>query len=110
MSTALSRYNLVYIYPSFLKNLFKNLPFSEFLVVILLFFLQGSVMESYTGACFPGCEVPEWFRYKDYGSKIEKKLAKHRSENRFIGIALCAAVSFQDYQDQIKRFHTEMHL
>uniref|UniRef100_A0A1J3GLM7 Disease resistance protein RPS4 n=1 Tax=Noccaea caerulescens TaxID=107243 RepID=A0A1J3GLM7_NOCCA len=74
MSTALNRYNL------------------------------GSVMESYTGACFPGCEVPKWFRYQDYGSKIEKVLAKHRSENRFIGIALCAAVSFQDYQDQIKGF------
>lgn len=61
-------------------------------------------MESYTGACFPGCEVPEWFSHQDYGSVIETELARHRSENRIIGVALCAAVSFQDYRDQNSGF------
>ncbi|VVB08753.1 unnamed protein product [Arabis nemorensis] len=64
----------------------------------------GSVMEYCTGACFPGCEVPEWFSYQEHGPKIETELARHRSETNIIGVALCAAVSFQDYRDQKSGF------
>ncbi|KAL1191872.1 Disease resistance protein RPS4 [Cardamine amara subsp. amara] len=64
----------------------------------------GSVMEPYTGACFPGSEVPEWFSHQVYGSEIEIDLARHQSESRTIGVVLCAVVSFQDYRDQISNF------
>ncbi|KAG2331536.1 hypothetical protein Bca52824_002716 [Brassica carinata] len=65
------------------------------------------VMESYTGACFPGCEVPEWFRYQGYGSMVETELRRQETENRIIGLDLCAVVSFQNCQDQISGFHVK---
>ncbi|KAF3547879.1 hypothetical protein DY000_02003034, partial [Brassica cretica] len=65
------------------------------------------VMESYTGACFPGCHVPEWFRYQEHGPVIETELRRHESENRLIGLDLCAVVSFQHCQDQISGFHVK---
>lgn len=65
------------------------------------------VMESYTGACFPGCHVPEWFRYQEHGPVIETELRRHESENRLIGLDLCALVSFQHCQDQISGFHVK---
>lgn len=98
MSSALNRYNLVS--PSSQKFFMYSF---KFLMSIILF-LQGSITEPYVGACFPGCEVPEWFSHQAYGSEIEIDFARHWTENRIIGITLCAAVLFQDYQDQISDF------
>lgn len=37
----------------------------------------------------------EWFRYQGYGSMVETELRRYESENRIIGLDLCAVVSFQ---------------
>lgn len=67
--------------------------------------LQGSVVESYVGACFPGCEVPAWLSHQAYGSVIVlPELSRYWSNNGTTGVALCAVVSFTDYQDQKNRF------
>ncbi|CAA7054997.1 unnamed protein product [Microthlaspi erraticum] len=57
----------------------------------------GSVVESFAGACFPGCEVPAWLSHQAYGSVIVlPELSRHWSNNGTTGVALCAVVSFTD--------------
>uniref|UniRef100_A0A1J3DHP0 Disease resistance protein RPS4 n=1 Tax=Noccaea caerulescens TaxID=107243 RepID=A0A1J3DHP0_NOCCA len=57
----------------------------------------GSVVESFAGACFPGCEVPAWLSHQAYGSVIVlPELSRHWSNNGTTGVALCAVVSFAD--------------
>lgn len=61
----------------------------------------GSVVESFVGACFPGCEVHASLSHQAYGSVIVlPELSRHWSNNGTTGVVLCAVVSFTDYQDQ----------
>ncbi|KAH0899053.1 hypothetical protein HID58_048621 [Brassica napus] len=63
--------------------------------------LAGSVVESFVGACFPGCEVHASLSHQAYGSVIVlPELSRHWSNNGTTGVVLCAVVSFTDYQDQ----------
>lgn len=58
-------------------------------------------MESFVGACFPGCEVHASLSHQAYGSVIVlPELSRHWSNNGTTGVVLCAVVSFTDYQDQ----------
>ncbi|KAL0692991.1 hypothetical protein Bca4012_060171 [Brassica carinata] len=61
----------------------------------------GSVVESFVGACFPGCEVHAWLSHQAYGSVIVlPKLSRHWRNNGTTGVVLCAVVSYTNYQDQ----------
>lgn len=63
----------------------------------MYYILQGSVVESFAGASFPGCEVPAWLSHQAYGSVIVlPELSRHWSNNGTTGVALCAVVSFTD--------------
>ncbi|KAL1222967.1 Disease resistance protein RPS4 [Cardamine amara subsp. amara] len=58
-------------------------------------------MESFIGACFPGCEIPAWFSHQTYGSKIVlTELRKHWNNNKITGVALCAVISFTNYKER----------
>lgn len=57
-------------------------------------------MESFTGTCFPGWEVPAWFSHQASGSVLKPKLPPHWSDTRFTGIALCAVILFPDYHEE----------
>ncbi|ESQ39656.1 hypothetical protein EUTSA_v10000765mg [Eutrema salsugineum] len=61
------------------------------------------VSRALIGTCYPGYEVPPWFSHQAYGSVLEPKLPPHWCNNKFLGIALCATVSFRDYRDQNNR-------
>lgn len=63
--------------------------------------MQGSTLESFIGACFPGCEIPAWFSHQVSGSMIVlPELRRHWNNDKITGVALCAVISFTDYQDQ----------
>ncbi|KAL1207621.1 Disease resistance protein RPS4 [Cardamine amara subsp. amara] len=59
---------------------------------------KGSAFEALVTTCFPGNEVPAWFSNRASGAELEPELPGHWSENGFVGIALCAIVSFKDYK------------
>lgn len=61
---------------------------------------KGLAFEALGATCFPGNEVPTWFSHRAYGAVLEPKLPRHWSESGFVGIALCAIVSFHDYDIQ----------
>ncbi|KAL1222980.1 Disease resistance-like protein CSA1 [Cardamine amara subsp. amara] len=64
---------------------------------------EGSILEAFTGTCFPGWEVPAWFSHRAFGPVLKPKLPLHWSDNMFIGIALCAVISFHGYHEQRNR-------
>ncbi|CAN6866935.1 unnamed protein product, partial [Brassica oleracea] len=58
---------------------------------------------NFISTCYPGYEVPAWFSHQAYGSVLEPKLPPHWCDNKFLGIYLCAIVSFRDCRDQSSR-------
>ncbi|KAJ4880991.1 Disease resistance protein (TIR-NBS-LRR class) family [Raphanus sativus] len=65
---------------------------------------EGFVPEALFSTCFPGCEVPSWFCHESVGSVLKAELSPHWNENRFVGIALCAVLSFPNSQERINSF------
>ncbi|KAL1212249.1 Inactive disease resistance protein RPS4 [Cardamine amara subsp. amara] len=61
---------------------------------------KGLAFEALVSTCFPGSEVPAWFNHRASGAVLKPELPGHWSERGFVGIALCAIVSFQDYKVQ----------
>uniref|UniRef100_A0A1J3CS75 ADP-ribosyl cyclase/cyclic ADP-ribose hydrolase n=2 Tax=Noccaea caerulescens TaxID=107243 RepID=A0A1J3CS75_NOCCA len=61
------------------------------------------VSRALIGTCYPGYEVPPWFSHQAYGSVLEPNLPPHWCDSKFLGIAICAVVSFCDYKDQNNR-------
>ncbi|KFK31583.1 hypothetical protein AALP_AA6G131200 [Arabis alpina] len=57
---------------------------------------KGLSFEALVATCFPGSEVPAWFGHKASGPVLEPELPRHWSESGFVGIALCAIVSFKE--------------
>ncbi|CAN7124384.1 unnamed protein product [Brassica rapa subsp. narinosa] len=57
---------------------------------------KGFAFEALVATCFPGSEVPAWFSHKASGAVLQPELPGHWNESGFVGIALCAVVSFQD--------------
>ncbi|XP_023643371.1 uncharacterized protein LOC17875362 isoform X2 [Capsella rubella] len=76
---------------------------SQLMVDKLTRYDEDSVLEAFTGTCFPGWEVPAWFSHRAFGLLLKPKLPLHWSDNRFTGIALCAVISFQGYHEQRNR-------
>ncbi|KAG2238465.1 hypothetical protein Bca52824_092307 [Brassica carinata] len=65
---------------------------------------EGFVPEALFSTCFPCCEVPSWFCHDAVGSELNLKLSPHWNENRFVGVALCAVLSFPNGQEHINSF------
>ncbi|CAL9241831.1 unnamed protein product [Arabidopsis halleri] len=61
------------------------------------------VFRALIGTCYPGYEVPPWFSHQAFDSVLERNLPPHWCDNKFLGLALCAIVSFHDYRDQNNR-------
>ncbi|CAH2046338.1 unnamed protein product [Thlaspi arvense] len=61
---------------------------------------KGLAFEALVATCFPGSEVPAWFSHIASGAALEPELPRHWRESGFVGIALCAVVSFQDHKIQ----------
>ncbi|KAL5843290.1 hypothetical protein ACOSQ4_009248 [Xanthoceras sorbifolium] len=50
------------------------------------------------GICYPGSEIPDWFRYQSCGSSINIQLPQHNDCNRkILGFALCVVIAFEKY-------------
>lgn len=83
----------------------SSIPGSIFWYLILFgfFLLQDSALENFTGACFPGWEVPARFSHQASGPVLEGKLSTHWRDNNLTGIALCAVILFPDYHEQRAR-------
>ncbi|KFK35947.1 hypothetical protein AALP_AA4G059000 [Arabis alpina] len=64
---------------------------------------EGFVLDVLIGICFPGWRVPVWFNHRSVGSELKPKLRRHWNVGGLTGIALCAVVSFKDYQAQSSR-------
>lgn len=62
--------------------------------------MQGFSFEALVSTCFPGSEVPTWFSHKAAGAVLKPELPRHWSESGFVGIALCAIVSFEKHRVQ----------
>ncbi|VVB08039.1 unnamed protein product [Arabis nemorensis] len=65
------------------------------------------VFRALIGTCYPGYEVPPWFSHQAYGLELEQKLPPHWCNDKFLGIALCAIVSFCGYKDQNNRLQVK---
>ncbi|KAF3489905.1 hypothetical protein F2Q69_00055316 [Brassica cretica] len=63
---------------------------------------KGVAFENLVATCFPGSEVPVWFSYRASGAVLERELLP--SDHGFVGIALCAVVSFENYKAQNNNF------
>ncbi|CAH8278247.1 unnamed protein product [Arabidopsis lyrata] len=61
---------------------------------------RGFVVKSLISTCFPGSDVPQWFKHQAFGSVLKQELPRHWYEGRVNGLALCVAVSFNNYKDQ----------
>uniref|UniRef100_A0A1J3FZS6 Inactive disease resistance protein RPS4 n=1 Tax=Noccaea caerulescens TaxID=107243 RepID=A0A1J3FZS6_NOCCA len=59
---------------------------------------KGFDFEALVATSFPGSEVPAWFSHRASGAELEPELPRHWSENGFVGIALCAVVSFKNHK------------
>lgn len=94
---AAMRYLSLYILIHFVLS--SNLMTKTFVLL-----LQGFVPEALFSTSFPGCEVPSWFCHEAVGSVLKPKLPAHWNENKFVGIALCAVVSFPNCQEEINSF------
>lgn len=101
MSDALARYDEVF--PSFLVRVITpSLHIYDSMFVPT--FLQGFVLDVLIGICFPGWQVPVWFNHRSVGSVLKPELPRHWSDVGLTGIALCAVVSFTNYQARNSRF------
>ncbi|XP_010481618.1 PREDICTED: disease resistance protein LAZ5-like [Camelina sativa] len=58
---------------------------------------KGLAFEALVATCFPGSDVPAWFSHKASGAVLDSELPRHWSKSGFVGIALCAIVSFKDH-------------
>ncbi|KAL0760866.1 hypothetical protein Bca101_077016 [Brassica carinata] len=77
---------------------------SELVLDALSLYNNGdSALENFTGACFPGWEVPARFSHQASGPVLEGKLSTHWRDNNLTGIALCAVILFPDYHEQRAR-------
>ncbi|KFK31582.1 hypothetical protein AALP_AA6G131100 [Arabis alpina] len=63
----------------------------------------GSILEDFTGTCFPGWEVPAWFSHQASGSLLKPKLPPHWFDDKITGIGLCAVILFPTYHGQRNR-------
>ncbi|CAE6215841.1 unnamed protein product [Arabidopsis arenosa] len=63
---------------------------------------KGFAFETLVATCFPGSEVPAWFSHRASGAELKPELPGHWSKNGYVGIALCAIVSFEDYENRNK--------
>ncbi|KAL1222981.1 Disease resistance-like protein CSA1 [Cardamine amara subsp. amara] len=61
---------------------------------------KGLAFEALVATCFPGSEVPVWFSHRASGAVLDPELPRHWSKSGFVGIALCAIVSFNDHKIQ----------
>ncbi|EOA12833.1 hypothetical protein CARUB_v10025792mg [Capsella rubella] len=61
---------------------------------------KGLAFEALVATCFPGSEVPAWFSHRASGAVLDPELPRHWSKSGFVGIALCAIVSFKDHTIQ----------
>ncbi|KAJ0252649.1 ADP-ribosyl cyclase/cyclic ADP-ribose hydrolase [Hirschfeldia incana] len=64
---------------------------------------KGSKLNVLIRVCYPGWQVPVWFNHRTVGSELKQKLHRHWNEAGLTGIALCAVVSFKNYQAQNNR-------
>ncbi|KAL0657363.1 hypothetical protein Bca4012_077948 [Brassica carinata] len=65
---------------------------------------KGLAFETLAATCFPGSLVPAWFDNKTSGAVLERELPPYLRDNGFVGIALCAVVSFKNYKIQNNNF------
>ncbi|KAH0869136.1 hypothetical protein HID58_076158 [Brassica napus] len=65
---------------------------------------KGLAFETLAATCFPGSVVPAWFDNKASGAVLERELPPYLRDNGFVGIALCAVVSFKNYKIQNNNF------
>ncbi|XP_010536285.1 PREDICTED: inactive disease resistance protein RPS4-like [Tarenaya hassleriana] len=65
---------------------------------------KGLVLEPLVSVCFPGIDIPLWFRHQRTGSSMKTTLPPHWCDSRFIGFSLCVVVSFKGYEDRTSRF------
>ncbi|RID75877.1 hypothetical protein BRARA_B02893, partial [Brassica rapa] len=63
----------------------------------------GFTLEASIGTCFPGWEVPGWFRHRASGSVLEANLPPHLCASRFAGVSLSAVILFPSHQHQRNR-------
>ncbi|KAF2533583.1 hypothetical protein F2Q70_00031350 [Brassica cretica] len=64
---------------------------------------QGSKLDVLIGVCYPSWQLPVWFNHRTVGSELKQNLPRHWNEDGLTGIALCAVVSFRDYQAKNNR-------
>ncbi|KAL0737172.1 hypothetical protein Bca4012_013382 [Brassica carinata] len=64
---------------------------------------KGSKLDVLIGVCYPSWQLPVWFNYRTVGSELKQNLPRHWNEDGLTGIALCAVVSFKDYQAKNNR-------
>ncbi|KAF3538719.1 hypothetical protein F2Q69_00023719 [Brassica cretica] len=68
---------------------------------------QGFASEALVATSFPGSEVPAWFSHRASGAELEPELPPHWSENGFVGIALCAVISFEDHKTRYNKLQVK---
>ncbi|KAH0869127.1 hypothetical protein HID58_076149 [Brassica napus] len=64
---------------------------------------KGSKLDVLIGVCYPSWQLPVWFNHRTVGSELKQNLPRHWNEDGLTGIALCAVVSFRDYQAKNNR-------
>ncbi|KAF8092033.1 hypothetical protein N665_0427s0013 [Sinapis alba] len=64
---------------------------------------KGSKLDVLIGVCYPSWQLPVWFNHRTVGSELKQNLPRHWNEDGLTGIALCAVVSFKDYQAKNNR-------
>uniref|UniRef100_A0A1J3JNI6 ADP-ribosyl cyclase/cyclic ADP-ribose hydrolase n=1 Tax=Noccaea caerulescens TaxID=107243 RepID=A0A1J3JNI6_NOCCA len=64
---------------------------------------KGSKIDALIGVCYPSWQLPVWFNHRTLGSELTQKLPRHWNEDGLTGVAICAVVSFKNYQAQSKR-------
>ncbi|XP_050210681.1 disease resistance protein RPP2B-like [Mercurialis annua] len=48
--------------------------------------------------CFPGTEIPGWFRYQTTGDSITILLSTNWYDNRFVGFTFCAVIELENHR------------
>ncbi|KAJ4710459.1 Disease resistance protein (TIR-NBS-LRR class) family [Melia azedarach] len=54
--------------------------------------------------CYPGNEIPKWFKFQSMGSSITMKLLPGWFTDKLLGFGLCAVVSFPDNHESQQEF------
>ncbi|CAI0556095.1 unnamed protein product [Linum tenue] len=60
---------------------------------------EGILSSPSATICFPGAEIPMWFDFSSLGSSITIELPSPPCNSQSTGFALCAVVSFENYED-----------